>query len=55
MIPGKIGDQNSYMSELGGKLYITSFAASLILLPGPYVIEIVCDGLSVLNRVDIET
>ena len=54
VIPGKIGDQNSYRSELGGQLGIHSFASSLILPPGLYVINIVCDGISALNRGGIE-
>ena len=54
MIPGTPYDQIAYRSELRGKLGITSFTSSIILLQGfnPRVVTY-CDGLAALNKVDL--
>ena len=54
VIPGLQSDQNSYRSELGGKLGIAAFISSINLLPGEYTLRIVCDGLSALIQVGLD-
>ena len=46
-------DQNSYRTELGGQLAITTFAESVDVPQGEYYTKTVCDGLATLNKVGI--
>ena len=56
LIPGKQQDQESYRSELGRLLVLSTFISS-ITLPESIkpTITIGCDGLSALNQVGLDT
>ena len=53
-IPGLSSNQNSYRSDLGIQIGISSFVSLFNLPTGNYVLKTVCDGLFALNRVGIE-